>query len=89
MLKNLKSDQARTIVETYLKIVRELLFEHYGPKALALVHDEKKMRIVFSFLYRFLPLPVRVLYRRKKFVSFCMKHKATLLARLDLTLPKT
>ena len=64
------------ILKPFLTKVREVV----GPAALAAAKDDAAMTKILDAAYLVLPMPVRLLVSKEKFVRFCLANRDALLA---------
>jgi len=80
---NVGSDKVNELIQAQWPKIEGLLLERLGPIAGDKINDDEFVTKAFENTYEFLPMPVRLVLPKEKFVSYCMDNKAPLIEKLN------
>ena len=66
----------------------EFVREKIGNDTLTGISDPAKLQDIFAKLHGLLPLPVRLLLKKEKFIDYCLKNKEKISLYIDQNLKK-
>lgn len=71
-------------IEKYWPSVEKLVVEGFIGVSEEKLKDQVFLETTFSKVYEFLPVAVRVLIEKDKFIAYCLRHREPLVARLEV-----
>ncbi len=84
---NENSSKFEEIIHAQWPKIEAALLERLGPIAADKLHDEAFLNKTFETPYECLPMPVRMLLAKEKFVGYCMANKDPLIAKISAAQP--
>jgi hypothetical protein len=73
--KNALNQQFEKAIDEHWPKIQQVFREKVGPAALAGAKDDKMMNAIFTTVHKQLPLPVRLVIGKDKFVKYCFMHR--------------
>lgn len=76
---NLVKQKEEELIQKHWEKVEKLTFEELKVKTVAKIQDDEVMCKVFGTVYENLPVAVKFVIKRDRFVNFCMSKKSILI----------
>jgi len=77
------STKINEIIQSQWPKIENILLERIIPLAGDKINDDEFITKAFENTYEFLPMPIRMLLSKEKFVSYCMTHKEPLIDKIN------
>jgi len=74
------TQQVEKAIEEYWPKVQEYFQKTVGPKALEIANNDNICEELFVQVYKTLPLPVRLVVRKKFFIKYCFTNRDKLIS---------
>ncbi|WP_413112490.1 hypothetical protein [Thaumasiovibrio sp. DFM-14] len=71
------------IIKAQWPKIETMLLERLGPVAADKLNNEEFITKTFETTYECLPMPVRMILKKEKFMAYCMEHKDPIIAKLS------
>lgn len=72
------------MLEKHWPVVEKLIVEGLIGISEEKLKDQMFLEATFGKVYEFLPIAVRVIMERDKFIGYCLRHQEPLVARLEV-----
>ena len=72
---NALNQQVEKVIEEHWPKIQTIFREKVGAPALAAAKNDKAMKVLFTTVYKQLPLPIRLVIKKDVFVAYCFKHR--------------
>ncbi|CAG20352.1 hypothetical protein [Photobacterium profundum] len=77
------SRKINEIIQSQWPKIEGILLERMIPLAGDKINDDEFITKAFENTYEFLPMPIRMLLSKEKFVSYCKTHKEPLIEKIN------
>ncbi|ELR63163.1 hypothetical protein C942_04059 [Photobacterium marinum] len=77
------STKINEIIQSQWPKIEGILLERMIPLAGDKINDDEFITKAFENTYEFLPMPIRMLLPKEKFISYCLTHKEPLIEKIN------
>lgn len=81
----LETSDIKTLVEKNFEIIKRTFKGVVGDKSKEILNNDELMEKHLISVHKLLPLPVRLIIRKKAFIEFCLKNRVYLLKEVGIS----